>query len=110
MHVKSIRESERITEALLYLAFLWLEIGLGVTILLVGFDRPLELLIISGSLNLVSMAIYSALLLCMNRRRGLHRSIAIGWWRCAVMLWAVGLYSYFALRFLHEKLRGLMEY
>jgi hypothetical protein len=109
MHVPAIRDSERTTESLLYLFFLWGEIALGVTILLVGFTKPFTLLVLSGSLNLISMAIYSGLLIYMNWSGSIHRSISMSWWRYLAMFWAFGLYAYFSGRFLWAKLAGLFS-
>ena len=52
----------------LYFVFLWGMIGFGVAVLSVGFTQPLELLVLSASLNAVVMFLYSGLLIWLNMR------------------------------------------
>jgi hypothetical protein len=62
------RESRRLTESKLYFGFVWMLVACGCAVLLSGFDQPLALLIVASSLNGVVMAIYSLLLIQLNRR------------------------------------------
>jgi hypothetical protein len=50
----------------LYFVFLWGFIGFGVVVLIMGLDQPLQLLILSSSLNALVMFLYSGLLLVLN--------------------------------------------
>lgn len=52
----------------LYFAVVWSLIGFGVIVLLVGFDQPLTLLVLSAALNGFVMFLYSGLLLLLNLR------------------------------------------
>ena len=52
----------------LYFAFLWGMIAFGVLVLSAGFSQPLQLLVLSASLNAVVMFLYSGLLIWLNTR------------------------------------------
>ena len=52
----------------LYFGTVWTLIAFGVVVLLLGFDRPLTLLIVSAALNAGVMFLYSGLLLWLNVR------------------------------------------
>jgi hypothetical protein len=52
----------------LYFAVVWSMIAFGIVVLLVGFVRPLPLIILSASLNAVVMFLYSGMLLWLNVR------------------------------------------
>jgi hypothetical protein len=58
----------RVGMSRLYFAAVWTLIGFGVVVLLVGFDQPLALLVLSAALNGVVMFLYSGLLLWLNWR------------------------------------------
>jgi hypothetical protein len=81
------RESERLTESKLYFAFVWALVTCGCAVLLSGFDQPLALLIVASSLNGVVMAIYSLLLIQLNRR-ALPEAIRVSGARLA-LLWLI---------------------
>jgi len=68
----------------LYFTVLWSFIGFGVAVLALGFDQPLQLLVLSASLNAGVMFLYSGLLLWLGwrcfeppLRPGLLRSAAL---------------------------------
>jgi hypothetical protein len=50
----------------LYFAVVWSLIAFGILVLLVGFDQPLTLLVLSAALNGFVMFLYSGLLLVLN--------------------------------------------
>ena len=52
----------------MYFGVVWALIGFGTVVLLVGFDQPLTLLVLSAALNGVVMFLYSGLLLWLNLR------------------------------------------
>jgi hypothetical protein len=56
------------SESRMYLTVAWGLIAFGIGMLLIGFDQPLTLLVLSASLSAVVMFIYSGLLARLNRR------------------------------------------
>ena len=64
--VMFLRESERWTPARIYFVVLWSLIGFGVIVLVVGWDKPMQLLVLSASLNAFVMFLYSGLLLWLG--------------------------------------------
>lgn len=82
----------RVKESTLYFGIVWSLVGVGALILLVGFDQPLVLLVISASVGGVMMFIYSALLLLLNRRV-LPEQIRIRGFRIGVLVWAFLLFG-----------------
>ena len=73
-------------ESRLYFGLVWGLVAIGILVLLVGFDQPLVLIVISACVGGVMMFFYSALLILINRRilpdpiriRG-ARLLALGW-------------------------------
>jgi hypothetical protein len=73
-------------ESRLYFGLVWGLVAIGILVLLVGFDQPLVLIVISACVGGVMMFFYSALLILINRRilpepiriRG-ARLVALGW-------------------------------
>jgi hypothetical protein len=73
-------------ESRLYVGLVWGLVAIGILVLLVGFDQPLVLIVISACVGGVMMFFYSALLILINRRilpepiriRG-ARLVALGW-------------------------------
>ena len=80
-------QSSTVSESRLYFWLVWVLVGLGSLILLVGIDQPLVLLVISASVGGTMMCLYSMLLLVLNRRglpepiRVAYRVVALIWWR-----------------------------
>ena len=66
--VTFLRNNKRWTLSRLYFLILWSLIGIGIAILLIGMDQPLQLLVISASLNAGVMFLYSGLLLWLGLR------------------------------------------
>ncbi len=60
--------SSDVSESRLYFWLVWGLVGLGSSILLIGMDQPLVLLVISACVGGTMMCLYSALLLVLNRR------------------------------------------
>ncbi|GAA4881102.1 Nramp family divalent metal transporter [Saccharopolyspora cebuensis] len=102
LKVSFFRSSTRVTESRIYFAMVWLLIAAGSTILLVGFQEPLVLILISSSAGGVVMFLYSMMLIYTNRRF-LPRSIRLGGWRLPMMLFAVAFYGYFSIALLVEQ-------
>jgi hypothetical protein len=73
-------------ESRLYFALVWGLVAIGIAVLLVGFDQPLVLIVISACVGGLMMFFYSALLALINRRLLPHpikvrgvRLVALGW-------------------------------
>ncbi len=102
------RASERWTLRKLYSLFLWGEIVVGCVILIAGFDKPIELLVLGASMNGMVMAFYSFLLLWMSSRV-LPRWLAMGKVRFVALIWACAFYGYFAIIVLAGQLPKLFQ-
>ena len=77
-------------------------IGLSALVLLVGFDRPLTLLVLSASLNAFVMFLYSGLLLWLNLT-SFRGPVRPGVVRIVALLGSVAFFGYFsALTLRHE--------
>jgi len=83
------------SESRIYLAVAWSLIAFGILMLLVGFDQPLTLLVLSASLSATVMFIYCGLLLRLNRRY-LPGPIRMGGLRMAVIALAFAFFGVFS--------------
>ncbi|MCZ6781958.1 MAG: Nramp family divalent metal transporter [Proteobacteria bacterium] len=63
-----LRGNSRFSLSQLYIMTLWTFIAFGVGVLALGLDQPLQLLVLSASLNAVVMFLYSGLLLWLGWR------------------------------------------
>ena len=81
-----LRESP-LSESRIYFRLVWGMVALGATILLVGFDQPLVLLLISACSGGATMFLYSFLLILLNRR-ALPAAIAVRSYRLAALVWS----------------------
>jgi hypothetical protein len=90
----------------LYFGVVWGMIAFGVVVLLVGFDKPLSLLILAAALNGFVMFLYSGLLLWLNVRsfRGLLRP---HWVRIAALGGSFLFFGYFSVLVLVDRLSDL---
>ncbi len=79
-------------ESKLYFGLVWALALIGIGVLLVGFDQPLVLIIISACVGGLMMFMYSALLVLINRRI-LPEPIRIRGVRVGAMVWAFGLFG-----------------
>ncbi|MBB6349361.1 Nramp family divalent metal transporter [Nonomuraea muscovyensis] len=77
-----------ITVNRVYFLVVWAMTLVGITILLLGFDQPLILLVLSASFAAVMMFVYSILLIILNRR-ALPAAIRIRSYRLAALVWSV---------------------
>ena len=82
----------RVSESRLYFGLVWGLVLIGCVILLIGFDQPLVLIVISASVGGTMMFLYSALLVVLNRRV-LPRPIRINAGRAAVLIWSFLLFG-----------------
>jgi hypothetical protein len=90
----------------LYFSVVWGLIGFGVAVLLLGFDSPLFLLVLSASLNGIVMFVYSGLLLWLNATsfRGALRVHPV---RIAALVAAIGFFGWFSVLTVLDRLRAL---
>ncbi len=77
-----------ISESVLYFWLVWGLVAIGCTILLVGLDQPLVLLVISACVGGTMMCMYSALLILLNRRAVLD-PIKVRSYRLAALWWSI---------------------
>jgi hypothetical protein len=68
LKVNALKDSPFWSESKIYFLFVWSMIAVGSSILLLGLDQPLILVIIASSIAGVMMFIYSALLIQLNRK------------------------------------------
>ncbi len=68
LKVQLLLDAERWTPSRLYFLVLWTLVAFGVAVLGLGFERPLQLIVLSASLNAFVMFLYSGLLLWLGLR------------------------------------------
>jgi hypothetical protein len=90
------------SESKIYFTLVWGLVAIGLLILLVGFDQPLVLLVISACVGGGMMFIYSILLLVLNRRV-LPEPIQIRSYRVVALVWAVLLFGVFSVLTIWEQ-------
>ncbi len=79
-------------ESKVYARLVWGLAAIGIVVLAVGFDQPLVLLVISAVVGGFMMAIYSGLLILINRRL-LPAPVRIRGFRLAAMVWSILLFG-----------------
>jgi hypothetical protein len=84
------------SESKLYFVIVWLEVAFGSIILLSGVTQPLVLLVTAAVLNGAVMAVYSVLLIRLNRKY-LPPAIRVGGVRLGALVWAVVLFGGFTI-------------
>jgi hypothetical protein len=77
----------RLSESRLYFRLVWGMVAVGAGILLMGFDQPLVLLVISACTGALIMFLYSFLLIRLNRHAVPH-AIRVGGFRLAALVWS----------------------
>jgi Mn2+/Fe2+ NRAMP family transporter len=83
-----------------YFIFLWIQIILGIIILLVGFKEPLQLVVIGAFLNAVTMLVYSIAVLWLNQKT-LAKELRPFWWRKIILLLIIvflAIFSFLVLK------------
>ena len=70
----------------------WGLIGIGIVVLLIGFDQPIVLLVIAAVVGGFMMFIYSGLLILINRRT-LPPPIRVRGVRLVMLIWAILLFG-----------------
>ncbi len=95
--INYLRDNDNWSLSKLYYLFLWGEILLGTLILLVGFNKPLVLLVTSAAMNGFVMFVYSILLLVLNGRI-LPARLRMNWFRMLAIGWAVLFFGFFSYK------------
>jgi hypothetical protein len=93
-------------ESRLYFGLVWLQVLIGVTVLLVGFDQPLVLIVISACVGGLMMFMYSGLLILINKR-SLPAAIRINGGRTAVLVWAIALFGTLSVLTIIQQYRNI---
>ncbi len=96
------------SESRIYFGLVWGLVALGCVILLIGFDQPLVLLVISACVGGGMMFVYSILLLVLNRRV-LPDAIRIRSYRIVALVWAVLLFGVFSVLTVWQQGQRLFE-
>jgi len=94
-----LREAS-VSESVLYARVVWGLVGAGCAILLAGVSQPLVLLVLSACVGGTMMAVYSVLLLWLNRRC-LPPPLRAGRARMATLAWSAlffGVLAAFTIR------------
>jgi hypothetical protein len=79
-------------ESRMYFGLVWGLVAIGIAILLVGFDQPLVLIVISACVGGVMMFVYSMLLIMVNRK-ALPEPIKVRGGRLVALVWSAGLFG-----------------
>ena len=91
-------------ESRLYFGLVWGLVAVGIVVLLVGFDQPLVLIVISACVGGVMMFFYSALLILINRRT-LPEQIRIRGVRLVAMAWSFALFGVLSVLTITDQLK-----
>ncbi|MFC7303432.1 Nramp family divalent metal transporter [Streptomyces monticola] len=84
--------SSRVAESRLYFWLVWGLVAIGVSVLALGLDQPLVLLVVSACVAGLMMFVYSGLLLFLNRK-ALPAPLKVRGYRVAALVWAIGLFG-----------------
>ncbi len=95
-----------ISESRIYFIMVWAIIATGTTILLLGLDTPLFLLILSSVLNGFVMIVYIAMLLVLNR--ALPEAIKLKGHRLVIMVGCFLFFGFFAGWLILASIQGLL--
>ncbi|MBA4864642.1 Nramp family divalent metal transporter [Streptomyces sp. PSKA54] len=96
----------RLPESRLYFWLVWGLVAIGVTILALGLDQPLVLLVVSACVAGLMMFVYSGLLLYMNRK-ALPAPLKVRSYRAAALVWAVGLFGVLSVLTVRQQIENL---
>ena len=106
--VNWLRENEKWSKNRLYFLLLWAQILFGTLIMLSDFNKPIQLLVLSASLNAGVMLIYSVLLLWMNNRV-LKGPLAMHPTRFIALIWSCAFFGYFTFVTLQSQIPQLWQ-
>jgi len=96
------------SESRIYFVLVWGLVACGCVVLGMGFGQPLVLLVVSSCVGGVMMAVYSVLLILLNRR-GLPLPIRITPWRTAALIWSTAMFGLLAALTIRQQLLLLVS-
>jgi hypothetical protein len=100
-------QQSALTESRIYFRLVWGIVLFGVAILMVGFDQPLVLLVISACTGAVIMFLYSGLLILLNRR-ALPEAIAVRPFRLATLVWSTLFFGFLSVMTIWQQFQRLL--
>ena len=106
--VNWLRDSEKWSKNRLYFLLLWAQIGFGILVMLSDYNKPVQLLVLSASLNAGVMLVYSVLLLWMNNRV-LKGPLAMHPTRFLALIWSCAFFGYFTFVTIQSQLPKLWQ-
>lgn len=89
-------------ESEIYFWLVWGLVAIGALVMLVGFDQPLVLIVISAFVGGVMMFFYSGLLILINRRL-LPEQIRMPGFRIGTMGWSVALFGVLSVLTIYDQ-------
>jgi len=96
-----------LSESRIYFRLVWGMVIFGASILMIGFDQPLVLLVISACTGAVIMFLYSGLLILLNRR-ALPSAIAIRPFRLATLVWSTLFFGVLSVLTIWQQFQRLL--
>ncbi len=93
-------------ESKMYAGLVWGLVGVGIIVLLAGFDQPIVLLVIAAVVGGFMMFIYSGLLILINRKI-LPEPIRIRGVRLGAMIWSIALFGTLSILTFRDQLAKL---
>jgi hypothetical protein len=93
-------------ESRMYFGLVWGLVAIGIVVLLIGFDQPLVLIVISACVGGVMMFVYSALLMLVNRRL-LPEPIRVRGVRLAALGWSFALFGVLSVLTIIDRVKEL---
>ena len=96
-----------LSESRIYFRLVWGMVIVGAAILMIGFDQPLVLLVISACTGAVIMFLYSWLLILLNRR-ALPSAIAIRPFRLATLVWSTLFFGVLSVLTIWQQFQRLL--
>jgi hypothetical protein len=94
-------------ESKVYAGLVWGLVGVGILVLLLGFDQPIVLLVIAAVVGGFMMFIYSGLLILVNRRT-LPEAIRVRGFRVVMLVWAVLLFGTLSVLTFRDQITKLL--
>ena len=91
------------SESRMYFWLVWGMVGLGCSILLIGMDQPITLLVISASTGGTIMFLYSFMLIALNKKM-LPAAIRINSFRTATLVWSTLLFGSLAMYTIYDQI------
>ncbi|GAA4071534.1 Nramp family divalent metal transporter [Nonomuraea soli] len=94
------------SESRIYTVLVWSMAVVGSGILLLGFDQPLFLLVLSACFAAVMMFVYSILLIILNRR-ALPQELRVRSYRLGALVWSVAFFGTLTVLVLIQQVQKL---